>query len=86
MNHMTEPDIFDNKANHIYESYRKEWERLYSGMIIAIDIDNADMVSVRKNINKVGLKARIKRPGHRIFMCQVGKNLSIVWLHHRNYI
>ena len=85
MNQISEPDIFDKKANHIYESYREECERLYSGMIIAIDIDNKNLVSVGKNVDEVGLKARTKQPGHRIFMCRVDKNPSMVRLHHRNY-
>ena len=83
---MDEPDIIDKKANQIYDSYRDEWERLYTDMIIAIDIDNQDLVSVGKNVDEVGLKARTTRPGHRIFMRRVGKNPSIVRLHHRKYV
>lgn len=79
---MTEPDIIDNEANKIYESNREEWERLYSGMIIAIDIDNKDMVSVGKHASEVGLEAKTKRPGHRIFMRRVGKNPSITRHNH----
>jgi hypothetical protein len=43
---MLEPDVFDEKAKHIYEAHKNEWERLYNGKIIAIDIDSSDLISV----------------------------------------
>ncbi len=85
MDQMTEPDIFDEKAKQIYESHRAEWEKLYNGKVIAIDIDDNDLASVGEHISDVDLEARRKRPGHRIFMRRVGKNPSIARLRNRNY-
>ncbi len=82
---MTEPSIIDEKAKQIYESYREEWEKLYYGKIIAIDIDDNNLVAVGEYASKVGLEARTKRPSHRIFMRRVGKNPSVVRLRNRNY-
>ncbi len=33
---MTDASIIDEKAKQIYETHREEWEKLYSGKIIAI--------------------------------------------------
>ena len=74
---MLEPDTFDEKAKRIYEAHKNEWERLYNGKIIAIDIDASDFVSVGENIGDVDLEARRERPGHRIFMRRVGKNPAV---------
>jgi len=84
MDQMIEPGIFDEKADQIYESHREEWEKLYNGKIIAIDIDANDLVSVGEHVNEVGLEAKKKRPGHHIFMRRVGKNPSVVRLRIRN--
>ncbi|WP_440955020.1 hypothetical protein ACSAZK_15895 [Methanosarcina sp. Mfa9] len=83
---MLEPDTFDEKAKRIYEAHKKEWERLYNGKIIAIDIDASDFVSVGENIGDVDLEARRERPGHRIFMRRVGKNPAVARLRNRTYV
>ncbi len=83
---MRENNIIDEIAKKIYESHREEWEKLYSGKIIAIDIDENDFATVGDNVSMVGLAARTKRPGHRIFMQRVGKNPSIVRLRNRNNV
>ena len=75
---MIEASIFDEKAKQIYEAHMEEWEKLYNGKIIAIDIDANDLVSVGEHIGDVDLEARRKRPGHRIFMRRVGKNPATV--------
>lgn len=77
---MTEASTIDEKARHIYETHRKEWEKLYSGKIIAIDIEENNLVSVGEHISDVDLEARKKRPGHRLFMRRVGKNPATVRL------
>ncbi len=81
---MIEASIFDEKARQIYESHREEWEKLYNGKIIAIDIDTNDLVSVGEHIGDVDLEARRKRPGHKIFVRRVGKNPAVVRLRNRN--
>ena len=83
---MRESDIIDEKAKQIYESHRDEWEKLYFGKVIAIDIDKSDLVTVGDDVSTVGRVVRTKRPGHRIFMRRVGKNPSVVQLRNRNYV
>ena len=82
---MSIPNIIDEKAKHIYESHMDEWEKLYMGKIIAIDIDENDLATVGDNVSTVGQVARTKRPGHRIFMRRVGKNPSVVRLRNLNH-
>ena len=77
---MTDANIIDEKARHIYETHKEEWEKLYSGKIIAIDIEESNLVSVGEHISDVDLEARKKRPGHRLFMRRVGKNPATVRL------
>ena len=77
---MTDANIIDEKARHIYETHREEWEKLYSGKIIAIDIEDNNLVTVGEHINDVDLEARKKRPGHRLFMRRVGRNPATVRL------
>ena len=81
---MIEDRIFDEKAKNIYEAHREEWERMYDGKIVAIDIDDDNIASVGERISDVDLEARNKRPGHRIFMRRVGKNPAVVRLRNRN--
>ena len=71
---MTDASIIDEKARHIYEAHRKEWEKQYTGKIIAIDIEENNLASVGERISDVDLDARKKRPGHRLFVRRVGKN------------
>lgn len=82
---MLESNVFDEKAKCIYEAHKEEWEKLYSGKVIAIDIDANDLVSVGENIEEVDLKARSKRPGHQIFVRRVGKNPATARLRNRDY-
>jgi len=77
--------IFDEKAKHIYEAHKDEWERLYSGKIIAIDIDANDLASVGDNLRDVGLEARKKRPRHHFFVRRVGKNPVALRIRNRNH-
>ncbi len=80
MDHMTDASNIDEKARHIYETHREEWEKLYMGKIIAIDIEKNDLVTVGERIADVDLDARKKRPGHRLFMRRVCKNPATVRL------
>jgi len=77
---MTDASIIDEKAKQIYETHREEWENLYSGKIIAIDVEENNLASVGENIGIVDLEARKKRPGHRLFMRRVGRNPATVRL------
>ena len=77
---MTDANIIDEKARQIYETHREEWEKLYSGKIIAIDIEENNLASVGEHIGDVDLEARKKRPGHRLFMRRVGRNPATVRL------
>lgn len=77
---MTDASIIDEKAKQIYETHREEWEKLYSGKIIAIDVEENNLASVGENIGIVDLEARKKRPGHRLFMRRVGRNPATVRL------
>jgi len=77
---MTDASIIDEKAKHIYEAHREEWETLFIGKIIAIDIEENDLASVGERIADVDFDARKKRPGHRLFMRRVGKNPATVRL------
>ena len=77
---MTDASIIDEKARQIYETHREEWEKLYSGKIIAIDVEENNLVSVGEHIGAVDLEPRKKRPGHRLFMRRVGKNPATVRL------
>ncbi len=77
---MTDANIIDEKARQIYETHREEWEKLYSGKIIAIDIEENNLASVGEHIGNVDLEARKKRPGHRLFMRRVGRNPATVRL------
>jgi len=77
---MTDASIIDEKAKQIYETHREEWEKLYSGKIIAIDVEENNLASVGENIGNVDLEARKKRPGHRLFMRRVGRNPATVRL------
>ena len=77
---MTDANIIDEKAKHIYEAHKEEWEKLYIGKIIAIDIEENDLASVGERIGDVDIDARKKRPGHRLFMRKVGKNPATVRL------
>ncbi len=77
---MIDASIIDEKAKQIYETHREEWEKLYTGKIIAIDIEENNLVSVGEHIGDVDLEARKKRPGHRLFMRRVGKNPATVRL------
>jgi hypothetical protein len=77
---MTYASIIDEKARYIYEVHREEWENLYIGKIIAIDIEENDLASVGERIGDVDFDARKKRPGHRLFMRRVGKNPATVRL------
>ena len=77
---MTDASIIDEKARQIYETHREEWEKLYSGKIIAIDIEENNLVFVGEHIGIVDLEARKKRPGHRLFIRRVGKNPATVRL------
>jgi hypothetical protein len=83
MDQMTDALIIDEKARHIYDAHREEWEKLYSGKIIAIDVEENNLASVGEHIGDVDIEARKKRPGHRLFMRRVGKNPAVVRL--RNY-
>lgn len=80
-----DPNNFDLKAKHIYEAHKQEWEKLYYGKLIAIDIDNNDFASVGDHLKDVSLKARKERPGHRFFVRRVGKNPAVARLRNRNY-
>ncbi|HEY3361086.1 MAG TPA: hypothetical protein VGK06_04450 [Methanosarcina sp.] len=82
---MSDPNKFDIEAKHIYEVHKEEWEKLYNGKIIAIDVDANDLVSVGDHLKDVSLKARKERPGHRFFVRRVGKNPSVARLRNRNY-
>ncbi len=77
---MTDASIIDEKAKQIYETHREEWEKLYSGKIIAIDVEENNLASVGENIGIVDLEARKKRPGHRLFMRRVGRNPATIRL------
>lgn len=77
---MTDASIIDEKAKNVYETNREEWEKLYMGKIIAIDIEENDLVAVGEHIGDVDLDARKKRPDHRLFMRRVGKNPATVRL------
>lgn len=77
---MTDASMIDEKAKQIYENHREEWEKLYSGKIIAIDVEENNLASVGENIGIVDLEARKKRPGHRLFMRRVGRNPATVRL------
>jgi hypothetical protein len=81
---MMEANIIDEKARQIYEAHREDWEKLYKGKIIAIDVEDNNIASVGEHIRDVDLEARKKRPGHRLFMRRVGKNPAVVRL--RNYV
>ncbi len=83
---MSDSNKFDVEAKHIYEAHKEEWERLYNGKIIAIDVDANDLVSVGDHLKDVSLKARKERPGHRFFVRRVGKNPSVARLRNRNYV
>ena len=83
---MLEPNKFDDMAKSIYESHKKEWEKIFIGKIIAIDIDANDFVSVGENINDVDLEARRERPGHRIFIRRVGDNPAVARLRNRKHV
>jgi len=83
---MLEPNKFDEKAKSIYEAHKEEWEKLYNGKIIAIDIDANDLASIGENISDVDLEARRERPGHQIFMRRVGKNPAVARLRNGNYV
>jgi len=83
---MLEPNKFDDMAKSIYESHKKEWEKIFNGKIIAIDIDANDFVSVGENINDVDLEARRERPGHRIFIRRVGDNPAVARLRNRKHV
>ncbi len=83
MYQMAEASIIDEKARQIYEAHREDWEKLYNGKIIAIDIEDNNIASIGEHIGDVDLEARKKRPGHRLFMRRVGKNPAVVRL--RNY-
>ncbi|NJD51260.1 MAG: hypothetical protein FIB07_00135 [Candidatus Methanoperedens sp.] len=50
------------------------------GKIIAVDIEENNLVSVGEHISDVDLEARKKRPSHRLFMRRVGKNPATVRL------
>jgi hypothetical protein len=80
MDLMTDASIIDEKAKNVYETNREEWEKLYMGKIIAIDIEENDLVAVGEHIGDVDLDARKKRPDHRLFMRRVGKNPATVRL------
>lgn len=86
MSYMSEINIIDEKAKHIYESHKDKWEKLYFGKIIAIDIDENDLATVGDDATTVGQTVKRERPGHRIFMRRVGKNPSIARLWNRNYV
>ncbi len=60
MDQMTDASIIDEKAKHIYETHREEWEKLYTGKIIAIDIEENDLAAVGECIGDVDLDARKK--------------------------
>ncbi len=77
---MTDASIIDEKAKQIYETHKEEWEKLYSGKIIAIDVEENNLASVGEHIGDVDLEARKKRPGHRLFMRRVGRNPATVRL------
>jgi hypothetical protein len=64
----------------------EEWEKLYQGKIIAIDIDENNLAAVGDNLSKVGLEARTRLPGHRIFLRKVGKNSSVARLWNITYV
>jgi len=83
---MLNSNKFDEKAKHIYEAHKEEWEKLYNGKIIAIDIDTNDFVSIGDHLRDVGLEARKVRPGHRFFVRRVGKNPTVLRLRSRNYV
>jgi hypothetical protein len=83
---MADTNNFDEKAKQIYESHIEEWEKLYLGKIIAIDIDENNLAAVGDNLNKVGLEVRTRLPGHRIFLRKVGKNSSVARLRNITYV
>lgn len=82
---MLEAREFGEKAKRIYEAHKEEWEKLYDGKVIAIDIDVGDFVSVGDQAQDVGLKARKERPGHRIYMRRVGKNPAALRFRNKNH-
>ncbi|AKB58678.1 hypothetical protein [Methanosarcina barkeri] len=82
---MSDPDKFDVEAKNIYEAHKEEWEKRYSGKIIAIDVDANDLVSVGDHLKDVSLRARKERPDHRLFVRRVGNNPSVARLRNRNY-
>jgi hypothetical protein len=82
---MLEADEAGEKAKHIYEAHKEEWERLYDGKIIAIDIDANDFASVGDQFREVGLEARKERLGHHIFIRRVGKNTVVLRFRNKRY-
>ena len=50
MSYMSEINIIDEKAKHIYESHKDKWEKLYFGKIIAIDIDENIRATLTKRL------------------------------------
>jgi hypothetical protein len=82
---MLETREFSEKAKRIYEAHREEWEKLYDGKVIAIDIDVGDFASVGDQAQDVGLEARKERPGHHIFIRRVGKNPVVLRFRKKSY-
>lgn len=83
---MTDALIIDEKAKQIYEAHREEWEKLYGGEIIAINVEENNFASVGEYIGEVDLEARKRRPGHRFFMRRVGKNPAVIHNYAKNAI
>ena len=55
---MTDASIIDEKARYIYETHKEEWEKLYSGKIIAIDVEENNLAQLVKT-----LALSISKPG-----------------------
>lgn len=67
----------DKKARKIYNSHKTELETKHYGKIAVIDVDEGDIVTIGKDLEKVYPEARKQRSGHHLFLRRIGKEPAV---------
>ena len=67
-------------GERIYEENREEWERSYSGMIIAIETESKRLAGVGESVDDAYRKALKKYPRRQFYFRRVGEEKAAGYL------
>ncbi|MFQ6072256.1 MAG: hypothetical protein ACE5KT_06095 [Methanosarcinales archaeon] len=64
------------QAESIYDKFKAELEKKYTGKIVAIDLANKDIAGISEDKRELLQKVLQTRPKHKIGLRRIGKNPS----------